>query len=45
MRPIEDGDLAQLDPFVAQFEDALGDELRLLAPVIQGHHGGLEVVR
>ena len=35
VRTIEHSDLVQLDPFVAQLENALGDELRLLAAVVE----------
>ena len=35
VRAVEDGDLVQLDSFVAQLENALGDELRLLAAVVR----------
>ncbi len=38
MRAIEDCDLVQLDPFIAQLEDALSDEPRLLAAVVEGDH-------
>ena len=35
MRAIKHRDFVQLDPFVAQFQNALGDELRLFAAVVR----------
>ena len=34
MRAVEHRDFIQLDPFVAQLENPLGDELRLLAAIV-----------
>ena len=38
MRPIQNRDLVQLDAFIAQLQNPLRHELRLLAPVIQANH-------
>ena len=35
MRAIEHGDLVKIDIFITQFEDALGDKLRLLGAIIE----------
>ena len=44
MRAIKHGDVAKIDIFIAQLENPLRDELRLLAAVIQRDHRRLDRV-
>ena len=45
MRPVKHRDLVKIDIFIAQFQNSLGHELRLLAAVIQRNHRRLCRVR
>ena len=45
MRAVEHGDLVEFDALVAQFEDALGDELRLHVAVVEFEQRGLDRAR
>jgi hypothetical protein len=40
MGAVEDGDFAEVDPLVVQFQDALGDEGGLLVIGGERHEGG-----
>ena len=44
MRAIKHGDVAQIDLFIAQFENSLRDKLRLLSPVVERDQGRLDRV-